>query len=84
MEFYLAAGGEVEMFLRFRLGDCQSPFHARIGTCNGDGLDFFTFGDCLAMSFENLVSSHGYALKILRLVILCREADCSGFEFKYI
>ena len=36
------------------------------------------------MSFEYLVSSHGYALKSLRWVILCREADCSSFEFKYI
>ena len=42
MEFYLAAGGEVEMFFRFRLGDYQSSSHARIGTCNGDGLDFST------------------------------------------
>jgi len=41
-------------------------------------------GISLTISFENLVSSHGYAPKSLRWVILCREADCSGFEFKYI
>ena len=32
------AGGEVEMFSRFRQGDYQSTSDTRTGTGNGDGL----------------------------------------------
>ena len=44
------------MFSRFRQGDYQNSSDTIIGTCNGDGLAFFTSGDFLVMSFENLLS----------------------------
>ena len=44
VEFHLTAGGEVEMFSRFRQDDCQSTSDARTSTGNGDGLMNGGFG----------------------------------------